>query len=124
MIKSGFHSHISLRPLRPICTGPRQEDGFAIWPKPARRSWSLYEDNAKVIRHQVDASLGPATEVHHVLGSERQADLTGKLFMELQKLGSVASVAGDVNLPKRFPALPDGEVRRRKSTCSVLISAC
>ncbi|KIR58584.1 hypothetical protein I314_05423 [Cryptococcus bacillisporus CA1873] len=112
VIKSGFHSHISLRPFRPICTGPRQEDGFAIWPKPTRRSWSLYEDNAKVIRHQVDASLGPGTEVHHVLGSERQADLTGKLFMELQKLGSVASVAGDVNLPKRYPTLSDEEVRR------------
>ncbi|OWT42197.1 hypothetical protein C362_00569 [Cryptococcus neoformans Bt1] len=112
VIKSGFHSHIALRPLRPICTGPRQEDGFATWPKPAHRSWSLYEDNVKVIRYQVDAILGPGTEVHHVLGSEKQADFTGKSFVELQKLGNVASVAGDVNLPKRFPALPDEERKR------------
>lgn len=44
--------------------------------------------------------------------------------MELQKLGSMASVAGDVYLPKRYPALPDEEVRRRKFNCSILISAC
>lgn len=44
--------------------------------------------------------------------------------MELQKLGSVASVAGDVSLPKRYPTLSDEEVRRRKFNCSIPISAC
>ncbi|WWD15727.1 hypothetical protein CI109_100149 [Kwoniella shandongensis] len=98
--KRRIYSDDELRsPSRPVCTGPRQEDGYASWPFTVTRSWSLFADDIKVVKHGVSIGLGEGAELHHALHHEGQGthELARKAFMGLQVQG-----ANEVPL-KRYP---------------------
>jgi hypothetical protein len=60
-------------PSRPVCTGPRQEDGYASFPYPTTKSWSLYKDDIKVVKHGLTSENGKeGIAVYHALNTEGQ----------------------------------------------------
>ncbi|WRT66916.1 uncharacterized protein IL334_003881 [Kwoniella shivajii] len=75
------------RPSRPVCVSSRQDDGYASFPYRVDRSWSLFDNNIKVIKHSLDSSLfGAGNEVHHVLAHEGNDvnKIAGAIFKGLQ----------------------------------------
>ena len=97
-----------LRPLsRPICTGPRQEAGYPNWPFPVTRSWTLFSDDIKVMKHGVEAAFGVGAEVFHALNSEgKTAHVTAQVVLRGFQL------QGSSEVPFRRHAPPSSDLRR------------
>ncbi|ORY25750.1 hypothetical protein BCR39DRAFT_543219 [Naematelia encephala] len=77
-------------PSRPICTGPRQDDGFPSFPFDHIRSWTLYADDIKVVKHNaMDRGFGPGAEVHHALNTMGHGShlLADKILAGMQQVG-------------------------------------
>ena len=103
-----MYSDDQLRPIsRPVCTGPRQEDGSPSWPFPVTRAWTLFQDDIKVVKHGIEAAFGDGAEVHHALNSAGQmSHVSAQVVLKgLQMQGS-----SEVALRREFPA--DGNKRR------------
>ncbi|WVQ78260.1 hypothetical protein IAT38_000344 [Cryptococcus sp. DSM 104549] len=104
-----IYSHVALRPSRPVCIGPRQDDGYASWPIHIQHSWTLFADDVRVIRHVAGNWLGIGTEVHHALSSEETSERAAKVLNGLQD-------GAQVEL-RRCPAI-DGNRRPANVTLS------
>jgi len=59
-------------PSRPICTGPRQDDGSSTWSFPSTLTWALFGDDIKVVEHRFtsDQGLGEGAQIFHALSTE------------------------------------------------------
>ncbi|WWD01676.1 hypothetical protein V866_008622 [Kwoniella sp. B9012] len=77
-------------PSRPVCTSTRQDDGYASIPFEVNRSWSLFDNNIKVIKHSLEPLIfGSNCEVHHILAHEGQGvnSIAGDVLKKLQMQG-------------------------------------
>ncbi|WVW83383.1 hypothetical protein I302_105402 [Kwoniella bestiolae CBS 10118] len=77
-------------PSRPVCSSARQDDGYASFPFTANRSWSLFDNDIKVIKHTLDPLIfGQDCEVHHLLAHEENAvnEVAGEVLRKLQMQG-------------------------------------
>ncbi|WVQ98537.1 hypothetical protein IAU59_005663 [Kwoniella sp. CBS 9459] len=78
-------------PSRPICTGPRQDDGYASFPFPITRSFSLFPDDIKIVQHTLDPiTFGVGAEIHQALSHNGKgvSDIANNIFKALQTQGS------------------------------------
>ena len=84
------YSHEQIRLLcGPVRTGPRQDEGLADWPFAVTRSWTLFADDIKVVKHGLEAAFGIGAEVLHALDTQgKDAHLAARsIFIDLQKQG-------------------------------------
>ncbi|WWC85264.1 uncharacterized protein L201_000126 [Kwoniella dendrophila CBS 6074] len=84
-------------PSRPVCTSTRQDDGYASFPPGTIRSWSLFDNDIKVVKHTFDPLVvGEGSEVHHVLSHEGKDvnKIAGEALKGLQ-------VQGEAEVPFR-----------------------
>ena len=85
-----YHDAQLRAPLRPVSTGPRPDDGLAIWPFEATFAWTLFDDDIKVVRHGVNEGFGTGTAIYHSLNHQGPVLSTRRinassLFQELQR---------------------------------------
>jgi len=91
-----------------MCTGPRQDDGYPSFPAPLPRSWTLFEDDIKVVQHQVTMQDGgEAADILHALSTEspRAHAIAATVFVRLQAWGPA-------EVPFRRHLLPSESHRR------------
>lgn len=57
-------------PSRPVCTGQRQEDGYATWTADTPRKSTLFPDEIKAVTWSLTSGLGGDAELVHVLSHD------------------------------------------------------
>ncbi|OCF35309.1 hypothetical protein I316_02855 [Kwoniella heveanensis BCC8398] len=96
------YSEVDLRnPSRPVCTGTRQEDGYAIIPPQyTRHVWSLLPDMKHVFYSFDPIIFGPGGGIHHIMNHEGKGvhEAASNLLKTLQTSGK-----GELAL-RRLPA--------------------
>ncbi|WVF72399.1 hypothetical protein IAT40_007214 [Kwoniella sp. CBS 6097] len=78
-------------PSRAVCTGPRQEDGYATFPFQITRHPSLFPDDIKVVQHLLDPTLfGDGAQIQHAMNHEGKGvpETARKILQALQGQGS------------------------------------
>lgn len=92
-------------PSRPVCTGPRPDEGYAQWPFASPKTVNVCEDDVQVISHGLDAGFGSDSVLSHALAHD----------------GKGVNVIADAVL-KGLQLQGEGEVKLRRQLLSAFSS--
>lgn len=74
-------------PSRPVCTGPRPDEGYPSFGHSAVRSPATFPDSIKAITHNLDGDLGIGARLSHLLNHEGMSSVANDVLQALQVQG-------------------------------------